>query len=193
MSNQKTTKKKQTNSQNGNARRANKKAKNPNAKNPNAKNPNAKNPNAKNPNAKNSRNKQNGNKQNGNSGKRGGDSNKQSRNRKRKKSKFNSRQFWGSATSLPEPVGYQTSTADPTAVVASLGRPPIPGSETAAEHYFQLLYNRSAALAGALAVAGGLDQVVAAPKESPIDVAPDLLDDEDVANDDEDNESDEEE
>ncbi len=42
------------------------------------------------------------------------------------------------------------------AVVRSLGRVPIPGQETAAEHWFSLVYERAAVLAGALAAAGGL-------------------------------------
>jgi len=90
------------------------------------------------------------------------------RNRKRKKSKFNARQFWGSPSQLPTPTGYTTTTDDPISLVTSLGRPPIPGNENAAEAYFQMLYTRAGALAGALAAAGGLDQIVAveAPKTS---------------------------
>ena len=45
---------------------------------------------------------------------------------------------------------------DPKAVVRSLGRVPLSGHETAAEHWFSLVYERAAVLAGALAAAGGL-------------------------------------
>jgi len=43
-------------------------------------------------------------------------------------------------------------------VVSSLGRVPLTGSETIAEHYFQAVLDRSVMLAGALAAAGGLDE-----------------------------------
>ena len=39
----------------------------------------------------------------------------------------------------------------------SLGRVPLTGQETAAEHWFSLVYERAAVLAGALAAAGDLD------------------------------------
>ena len=45
---------------------------------------------------------------------------------------------------------------DPTAVVRSLGPPPLPGHEAIAEHYFDVVYERAAMLANALAAAGGL-------------------------------------
>ena len=41
-------------------------------------------------------------------------------------------------------------------MVRSLGRVPLSGHETAAEHWFSLVYERAAVLAGALAAAGGL-------------------------------------
>lgn len=47
-------------------------------------------------------------------------------------------------------------TPDPTATVRSLGKPPLAGRETVAEHYFEAVYQRSVAVAGALAAAGGL-------------------------------------
>ncbi len=46
--------------------------------------------------------------------------------------------------------------ADPTALIRSLGPPPLPGGETAAEHYFAVVYERAAALAVALAAASDL-------------------------------------
>lgn len=47
-------------------------------------------------------------------------------------------------------------TPDPTSTVRSLGKPPLAGRETVAEHYFEAVYQRSVAMAGALAAAGGL-------------------------------------
>ncbi len=67
-------------------------------------------------------------------------------------------EFWGDPGLLPEPEGGLTHAADVRAVITSLGRPPISGQETAAEHWFFLVYERAAFLAGALAAAGGLDQ-----------------------------------
>ena len=49
-----------------------------------------------------------------------------------------------------------TVTTDPTSTVRSLGKPPLGGRETAAEHYFDAVYQRSVAMAAALAAAGGL-------------------------------------
>ncbi len=47
-------------------------------------------------------------------------------------------------------------TPDPTATVRSLGKPPLAGRETVAEHYFDAVYQRAVAMAGALAAAGNL-------------------------------------
>ncbi len=67
-------------------------------------------------------------------------------------------EFWGDPGLLPERDGVLTHATDVRAVISSLGRPPISGQETAAEHWFSLVYERAAFLAGALAAAGGLDQ-----------------------------------
>jgi hypothetical protein len=64
--------------------------------------------------------------------------------------------FWGTAAAIddvPEPI---TLSEDPGGMVTSLGPPPIPGHETAAQHYFDAVYRKSAALAIALAAASGL-------------------------------------
>lgn len=47
-------------------------------------------------------------------------------------------------------------TPDPTSTVRSLGKPPLGGRETVAEHYFEAVYQRAVAMAGALAAAGDL-------------------------------------
>lgn len=47
-------------------------------------------------------------------------------------------------------------TSDPTSTVRSLGKPPLAGREAAAEHYFDAVYQRAVAMAGALAAAGDL-------------------------------------
>jgi hypothetical protein len=64
--------------------------------------------------------------------------------------------FWGDPSTLPEPHGDVRMTTDPAAVPRSLGPPPLPGHEMAAEHYFAAVYDRAVTTAGALAAAGGL-------------------------------------
>ena len=50
-------------------------------------------------------------------------------------------------------------------MLRSLGPPPLPGHETAAEHYFDAVYDRAAALAIALAAASGLIDVEVSASE----------------------------
>ena len=87
--------------------------------------------------------------------------NKKGRSRSRnrnKRAKQSPKQFWGDVDALPEPQAYSSTSADITAVARSLGRPPIPGQEGAAMHYFTVVYERAAVLATALAAVGGLDE-----------------------------------
>ena len=58
----------------------------------------------------------------------------------------------------PERIDGLRHSPDVRAVLTSLGRPPMTGNETASEHWFSMVYERSAFLAGALAAAGGLDE-----------------------------------
>jgi len=82
---------------------------------------------------------------------------RQGRRRKQpKKNNVNPAEFWGQADKLPPD---QTSThviSDASAIVRSLGRPPLSGQQNAAEYYFVAVYDRAVALAGALATAGNL-------------------------------------
>ena len=75
---------------------------------------------------------------------------------KRNEPKVDPVEFWGDPAALPEPIRTIGEAPDPKAVVRSLGRVPLSGHETAAEHWFSLVYERAAVLAGALAAAGGL-------------------------------------
>jgi hypothetical protein len=80
------------------------------------------------------------------------------RNRKRR-NRSNARalaEFWGEEATLPEASADIRITPDPAAVVRSLGRPPLPGHEQAAEAYFAAVYGRAVGLASALAAAGEL-------------------------------------
>lgn len=58
-------------------------------------------------------------------------------------------------TLVAPPVRVRPTDA-PDALVRSLGVPPLPGHELPAEHYFAAVYERSVALATALASAAGL-------------------------------------
>ncbi len=91
----------------------------------------------------------------GGSGKKGG-----RQKNKPKTPKFDAADFWGDNELLPDPRGYEVHLDDTTAILRSLGRPPIPGSEAAAEHHFAMVYDRSVNMARALAAAGGLDQEI---------------------------------
>lgn len=100
-----------------------------------------------------SRNRNKGNSANSNAGRQ----NAQSRGRKAA-AKINPIEFWGDPELLPAPEEVVAQSGDARALLNSLGRPPVPGQETAAERWFTLVYERAAFLAGALAAAGELDQ-----------------------------------
>lgn len=57
---------------------------------------------------------------------------------------------------LPAETLRVSVTPDPTSTVRSLGKPPLVGREMIAEHYFDAVYQRAVAMAGALAAAGDL-------------------------------------
>jgi hypothetical protein len=66
------------------------------------------------------------------------------------------RDFWGLGTSDDTPADVIRPSEDPTALIQSLGPPPLPGGEAVAEHYFAATYQKAASLAIALAAASGL-------------------------------------
>ena len=79
------------------------------------------------------------------------------KNRSRSRSKkVDPRKYWGDRELLAIPESFAIDTPDTSVVATSLGRPPIPGQENASKHYFSLVYDRAAMLAGALAAAGDL-------------------------------------
>ncbi len=53
----------------------------------------------------------------------------------------------------PAPI---TPASDPTAVLSSLGDPPLQGQGAVAEHYMAAVIEKAAGLATALAASGGL-------------------------------------
>ena len=66
-----------------------------------------------------------------------------------------SRKFWGEHT-LDDPTPIHASP-DPSAMVESLGDPPLRGSERPASAAFVLVYRRASQLAMLAATAAGLD------------------------------------
>ena len=78
------------------------------------------------------------------------------RRRKTRRPTTNPAEFWGSAETLPSEKLNVRIASDPSAVVRSLGRPPLSGHHNIAEHYFAAVYERAVSLAGALAAAGDL-------------------------------------
>jgi hypothetical protein len=80
---------------------------------------------------------------------------KQPGNRPRKQGRQKSVDLWRPVPKLadPEPI---VPVNDPTAVLRSLGDPPLQGQGAVAEHYLAAVVERAAGLATALAVAADL-------------------------------------
>jgi hypothetical protein len=66
--------------------------------------------------------------------------------------------IWRPVPILPDPEPIRPSN-DPTAVLRSLGDPPLPGQGAVAEHYLAAVVERAAGLATALAASAGLLQM----------------------------------
>ena len=66
------------------------------------------------------------------------------------------RDFWDGVDAGEEPVTMIRASEDASAMIRSLGPPPLPGRETIAEHYFAAAYDKAARRAVALAAASGL-------------------------------------
>ena len=79
--------------------------------------------------------------------------------KRKRKAKGTSRRFWGEAPPEASTEAPLRVTPDPTAVVRSLGIPPLPGQEHASGLYFQTVYERAVRMAAALAAAGNLIEV----------------------------------
>jgi len=97
---------------------------------------------------------------------RGGSNKTQAKNQggqKKAAPKVDPKEFWGDQDLLPDHIEGLQHSPDVRAVLTSLGRPPLSGNETAAEHWFSMVYERAAFLAGALAAAGDLDDAPEIP------------------------------
>ena len=107
-----------------------------------------------------SKGQRNGGQKNASNGQ-GGQKGEQGRSGRRRKGprkkKVDPRVFWGDPEQLAELGSPKAAiTSRPSAVVQSLGRPPLSGQQNAAEHYFAAVYDRAVSLAAALAAAGNL-------------------------------------
>lgn len=63
--------------------------------------------------------------------------------------------LWSLAPELPRPAPIRAAD-DPTALIRSLGQPPLGGQSTAAQHYMVAVVERAAGLAAALAATADL-------------------------------------
>ena len=63
--------------------------------------------------------------------------------------------LWRPVPTLPDPEPISVE-GDPTALVRSLGNPPLPGQNKGAEHYQAAVAERASGMAEALAAASGL-------------------------------------
>ena len=70
--------------------------------------------------------------------------------------KFAARDFWGDQLPAADPVDLIPMSHDATAVIRSLGDPPLRGHEHLSGHYFAAVYGRASSVASALAAASGL-------------------------------------
>ncbi len=64
-------------------------------------------------------------------------------------------ELWRAVPQLAEPEPI-VPVSDPTALLRSLGDPPLAGQQAVAEHYLSAVVERAAGLATALAAAAGL-------------------------------------
>jgi hypothetical protein len=72
--------------------------------------------------------------------------------------------LWRAVPAVPAPAPI-VPAARPSALVRSLGDPPLQGQGAVAEHYLAAVVERAAALATALAAAGGL---LGSPTDDPV-------------------------
>lgn len=110
-------------------------------------------------NARSSQNKRGGARGNTSGKNRGSNKRGKGRSRGGRSKKIDLAKYWGDSSVLPKHDDPIVPAVDPGAAVNSLGRPPIPGHENASVHYFNLVYDRAANLAVALAAAGGLNDL----------------------------------
>ena len=75
--------------------------------------------------------------------------------KRRRSKKAKGFDLWRTPPALPEPTPV-VPLDDPTALLRSLGNPPLQGQSAVAQHYLAAVVERAAGLATALAAAAGL-------------------------------------
>ncbi len=88
-----------------------------------------------------------------------------SRRRRSPNAPRSTQRFWGTAGGL-EPAEPITPADDPTAVVASLGPPPLGIHSGSAAHYLEAMYQKAAGVAVALAASADLLELPDAEPDS---------------------------
>jgi hypothetical protein len=78
-----------------------------------------------------------------------------SRRRRSSSGPRSTQRFWGAPSAI-EPAEPITPADDPTAVVASLGPPPLGVHSGSAAHYLEAMYQKAAGVAVALAASADL-------------------------------------
>jgi hypothetical protein len=78
-----------------------------------------------------------------------------SRRRRSSNGPRSAQRFWGSVSAV-EPAEAIRPAEDPTAVVASLGPPPLGVHSGSAAHYLEAMYHKAASVAVALAASADL-------------------------------------
>jgi hypothetical protein len=76
--------------------------------------------------------------------------------RSRSRSAARTRDFWGDPTLRDDSEVRIRPSTDPTAMIRSLGPPPLPGKETVAQYTYTLVYQKAAGVAVALAAAADI-------------------------------------
>jgi hypothetical protein len=82
-------------------------------------------------------------------------SSKPAQNKRRRSKKAKGFDVWRTGSPLPDPEPI-VPLRDPTALLRSLGDPPLQGQSQVAQHYLGAVVERAAGLATALAAAAGL-------------------------------------
>ena len=80
---------------------------------------------------------------------------RQGRSRRRRSQRARTADLWRPVPQLPDPEPI-VPINDPTALLRSLGDPPLQGQGATAEHYLAAVVERAAGLATALAASAGL-------------------------------------
>lgn len=75
---------------------------------------------------------------------------------RRRRQRSSAKKFWNAPAPERADDDEFWIAGDATALVRSLGDPPLPHQEAASTHYFEAVYQRAVGLAGALGTAAGL-------------------------------------